>query len=169
MATHKIDLLGSNTLPDTSGDVYQEPASLNFQANDRYPNLIWVFADTATRITLGFAFRVPQNYVGTPAIEWIWATTVTTGNARLEADLTASADGESGDPSADQETIASTVAVPGTARVIKITSLAFTAGTFAVGDLVMGRLARDGAEAGPLDTAAASVYLLAANFSYADA
>lgn len=169
MATHKIDLLGAGTLPDTSGNVYQEPASVNMQVNDRYPNLVFVFADTSTRDTLGIAFRVPQNYVGTPLVGLVWATTVTTGNARLEFDYTAIADGESGDPSADQQTVASTVAVPATARLIKVTEIALTAGNFAAGDLVMARIARDGAEAGPLDTAAASVYLLAAYFSYADA
>ena len=168
MATHRINILGPATLPDTSGNVYAEPAAVNFQANDRYPNVVFVFKDTSTRDTLGFAFLVPQNYVGTPKIGLIWATTVTTGNVRLEADLTAIADGETGDPNSDQESIASTVAVPGTARLLKYTELAFTGSNFAAGDWVMGRIARDGAEAGPLDTAAASLYLLGAYFSYAD-
>jgi hypothetical protein len=168
MATHKIGIIGAATLPDNSGSVYAEPAAINFQSNDRYPNLVWVFRDTSTRDTLGFGFMVPQNYVGTPKIGLVWATTATSGNARLEADLTAVADGESGDPSADQESIAATVAVPGTARLIKITELAFTAGNFSAGDWVIGRIARDGAEAGPLDTLAASLYLLAAYFSYSD-
>lgn len=169
MATLKINILGAATLPDTSGNVYAEPAAVNFQANDHYPNLVFVFKDTSTRDTLGFAFHVPQNYVGTPKVGLIWATTANSGNVRLETDLTAIADGESGDPSADQESIAATVAVPGTARLIKVTELAFTAGNFAAADWVQGRIARDGAEAGPLDTLAASLYLLGAYFSYTDA
>lgn len=168
MATHKIGILGAATLPDNSGNVYAEPAAVNLQANDHYPNIVFVFRDTSTRDTLGFAFQVPQNYVGTPKIGLIWATTATSGNARLEADITAIADGESGDPSADQESIAATVAVPGTARLIKVTELAFTGSNFAAGDWVQGRIARDGAESGPLDTLAASLYLLTAYYSYAD-
>lgn len=169
VATHKINILGSATLPDVSGNVYPEPAALNLQSNDRYPNIVFVFRDTSTRDALGVAFQVPQNYVGTPKIGLVWGTTVTSGDVRLEFDYTAIADGESGDPSSDQESTGSTVIVPGTARLIKVTEVALTGSNFAAGDWVMGRIARDGAEAGPADTAAASVYLLGAYFSYADA
>lgn len=161
-------ILGAGTFPDTSGNVWAEPAALNFQSNDRYPEQVFVFSDTSTRDTLGGAFRVPQNYVGTPKIGLVWGTTVTSGNVRWEFDYTAVADGESADPSADQESVASTVAVPGTARLLKVTEIALTAANFSPGDLVLCAIARDGAEAGPLDTAADSVYLLSAYFSFTD-
>jgi hypothetical protein len=167
MATHVLEIaLG---FPGTSGNVTPEPAAVTFQANDRYPQDVMKFADTATRDTLGFSFIVPQNYVGTPKVGLVWATTATAGNARLAVDLTSVADGESADPSADQESVAATVAAPGTARLQKYTELAFTGATFAAGDRVQGQIARDGAAAGPLDTIAAPVYLLSAYFSYADA
>lgn len=169
MATHTIPILGAATLPDTSGNVTPEPTAVNFQSNDRYPNICFKFADTSTRDTLGGAFQVPQNYVGTPKIGLLWGTTVTSGDVRWEFDYTAIADAESADPSADQESVASTVTVPGTARLLKKTEIALTAGNFAAGDWVEFRIARDGAEAGPLDTDAAAVYLLGAYFSYADA
>lgn len=168
MAIHHLDIMGIASLPDTSGSVYFEPAAINLQANDRYPQLVAVFLDTSTRLVLGGNFRVPVNYVGTPKIGLVWATTVTTGDMRLEGDVTAIADGESGDPSADQESIGATVTVPGTARLLKVTELAFTGATFAANDLVQFAIARDGAQAGPADTAAGSLYLLAAYFSYAD-
>lgn len=155
--------------PDTSGNVTFEPAAVNLQANDRYPFDVAAFADTSTRDTLGVLFRVPQDYVGTAKIGIVWATVPTSGNARLEFDYTAIADGESSDPSADQESVAATVAAPGTARLIKVTEIALTGSNFAPGDLVQGRIARDGAEAGPLDTIAGVVYVLAAYFSYVDA
>jgi hypothetical protein len=167
VATFKIDILGASTLPDTTGSVYFEPAAVNFQANDRYPHLVCVFADTATRIKLGGSFRVPQNYVGTPKVGLIWATTATSGNSDWEFDYTAIADGESGDPSADQEAVdAGAIAAPGTARLIKVTEISLTAGNFAAGDLVQFAIARDGSQD---DTIAASLYLLAAYFSYTDA
>jgi hypothetical protein len=169
MAVHHISILGAATLPDTSGNVYFEPAAVNFQANDRYSQSVAVFKDTSTRDTLGGNFRVPQNYVGTAKVGLVWGTTATSGDVRLEFDYTAIADGESGDPSADQESVAATVTVPGTARLLKVTEISLTSGNLVAGDLVQFRIARDGAEAGPLDTLAASLYLLAAYFSYADA
>lgn len=168
MATLHLPILGAATLPDTSGNVYAEPQAVNLQANDRYSGLVFVFADTATRDKLGGSFRVPQNYVGTPKIGFVWACVPTTGNARWEFDYTAIADAESSDPSTDQESVAATVAAPGTARLAKVTEIALTAANFATADLVQFSIARDGLEAGPLDTIAGSLYLLAAYFSYAD-
>jgi len=168
MATRSKSILGAPTLPDASGNVYFEPAAVNLQANDRYPNLVAVFKDTATRDKLGFAFHVPQDYVTSPVIRIIWSTTATSGNARWEADITAIADGESGDPSSDQESVGSTVAAPGTARLLKFTDLAFTGSNFAAGDLVQGVIARDGAEAGPADTIAAALYVHDVQFRYSD-
>lgn len=169
MATWRVPILGAATLPDTSGNVYPEPAAINLQSNDRYPHITWVFADTSTRDKLGGLFEVPGDYVGSPAIVLVWATTVTSGNVRWEFDYTAIADAESSDPSADQESVGSTVAVPGTARLYKVTSVSLTAGNFAASDTVQFVIARDGAESGPADTAAASVYLANALFRYADA
>lgn len=168
MATHHINILGSATVPDTSGSVYFEPAAINLQSNDRYPQMVAVFTDTSTRLTLGGNFRVPQNYVGTAKVGLVWACVPTTGAVRWEFDYTAIADAESSDPSADQETVGSTVTVPGTARLVKVTEISLTSANLAVGDLVQFVIARDGAEAGPADTLAASVFLFAAYFSYAD-
>ena len=152
-------------LPDTTGSVYFEPAAINFGANDRYPGLPLVMADTATRIGCGFQFRVPQNYVGTPAFVIEWATTATSGNFDSEIDYTAIADNESLDPSADQENLGAVTAAQGTARLRESTSISATAGNFAAGDLVLGTLFRDGAEG---DTIAAAVYIFGLYFSYTD-
>jgi len=164
MATRAKSILGAATLPD--GVVFQEPSSVNVLVNDRYPGMVYVFKDTGTRIKLGVGFYIPPNYVGTPIIRLIWLTVLTSGDVRWEADLTSIADGESGDPSADQESIPLTVTVPGTARLLKYTDLAFTAGTFAPNDFVQGVIARDGTEAA--DTAAGSVYLYDAQFLFSD-
>lgn len=168
MATHVIPILNDATHIDTSGNVYKEPAALNLQSNDRYPQMVYVFTDTSTRDKIGGVFLVPQNYVGTAKVGLVWATTATSGNARWEFDYTAIADAESSDPSADQESVASTVAVPGTARLYKFTEISLTSSNIAVADMVQFAIARDGAEAGPLDTVAASLYLAYAYFKYAD-
>lgn len=169
MATHLIPILGSATLPDTSGNVYQEPQALNFQSNDRYPGMVWVFADTSTRLKLGVGFRVPDNYVGDAYIVLYWGTTATSGKVVWEFDYTAIADGETLDPSSDQESTSSTgTTVPGTARLLDVEAIALTESNFAVGDWVQGVIVRDGADT-TNDTAAASAYLLGAFFSYSDA
>lgn len=171
MATRVIPILGAATMPDATGNVWQEPAAVNLQTNDRYPNLVWAFADTSTRLKLGFAFRVPVDYVGTPKLIVEWATTVTSGKVVIEADYTAAAIAESSDPSADQETVtvnASGVTVPGTARLIAESEMALTGANLAPGDRVMGAIVRDGADT-TNDTAAGVWYVLDAYFSYADA
>jgi hypothetical protein len=163
MATHILPVpleIGS------TADVFHEPASINFGANDRYPVEVVVFKDTATRIGCGFKFRVPQNYVGTPKLLVEWATTATTGTADWEADYTAVADNESLDPSADQEAVGATGTAPGTARLREVTELTLTGSNLAVGDIVLGTLFRDGSES---DTIAASLYVFGLYFSYADA
>lgn len=168
MATRSINILGAGCVPDTTGSVYFEPAAVNLQSNDRYPELVCVFADTSTRIKLGVNFRVPENYVGTAKIGLIWATTVTSGKVVWEFDYTSIADTESADPSADQESTSSTgTTVAGTARLLKVTEISLTSANLAAGDWVQGVIVRDGADT-TNDTAAASAYLLGAYFSYSD-
>jgi hypothetical protein len=164
MATHLLPI--ALELPDSSGNAYFEPAAVNFGSNDRYPGMVLVLKDTATRVGCGFKFRVPQNYVGTPKFVVEWATTATSGTFDVEVDYTAIAAGETLDPSSDQENVAATDTAPGTARFRETVELAATGGNFAAGDIVLGSLFRDGADA---DTIAASVYVFGLYFSYADA
>lgn len=165
MATHIIPVTWG--LPDTSGSVWVEPAAVNFGSNDRYPVDVVVFDDTATRIGMGFKFRVPQNYVGTPQFLVEWSTTATSGTLDAEIDYTAVGgdDAETFDPSADQENIGTTDTASGTARRKQTATLTATAGNFAAGDEVIGTLFRDGSES---DTIAAKVYVFGLRFSYTD-
>jgi hypothetical protein len=160
-----LPILGHGTLP--GANVYQEPAAVNLQANDRYGHLVWVFPDTATKDVLGGTFRVPNNYVGTPVLDALWATTGTSGNVLWDFDYKAIADGESSDPSADDENATSgNIAVPGTARLYKLTSITLSA-NFAAQDLVQFHFGRDGVNES--SGVAASVYLAGLWFKYNDA
>lgn len=167
MATHYQSILGAATKPDDSGNVVQLPAALNLQANDRYPQMVWEFRDSGTRITLGVGFRIQQNYVGTPKIGVVVGAVPTSGAWRFEFDYTAIADGETADPSSDQESVGATITVPGTARLLDVQEIALTAGNFAIGDWVQGMIVRDGTDAA--DTLTATLFLLDAFFSYSDA
>ncbi len=148
--------------------MYFEPAAINFGSNDRYPTEVCVFKDTSTRIGVGFQFRVPQNYVGSPVFVVEWSTTATSGTYDVEVDYTAVGgdDAETFDPAADQENLGATDTASGTARRKQTVTLSATAGNFAAGDVVLGTLFRDGSES---DTIAASVYVFGLYFQYADA
>lgn len=166
MASHRIPILGFGTTPDGSGSVFPEPSSIKL-ANDLYPRLVWVFNDTATKISLYGAFLVPKNYVSAPALVVRWATTATTGNVQWALDYRAIADGESFDPTTHQESVTSgAIAVPGTAKLEKETSINLTAANLAIDDWVEFILSRDGASGN--DTAAAALMLIGASFGYAD-
>ena len=170
MATHRIALFGPATLPDTSGNVFLEPSSVK-DANDLYPGLILIFNDTATRLLIRGRRRIPANYVGSARIKGRWWTTATTGNARWEFDYRAIADGESADPTTNQESVGQTQAAPGTARLYEEFDMALTSANIAVDDMLQFALVRDGAEAGPADTIAAalSVDLESVVLEYSDA
>jgi len=167
MATHAISILGSGTTPDTSGNVFLEPTSVVF-ANDRFNVLVWGFADTATRDKLHFSFNVPKNYVGTASFRLKWYCNVTSGNSLWKVNYKAMADTESADPSTDDEDLSfGSVAVPGTAKLWKYTSVNATSGNFVADDQVHGSLSRDGVNES--SGAAATLYVGALHFIYADA
>lgn len=167
MATHRIPILGWATMPDNSGSVYPELMGTNFAVNNLSKHQLWVFANTAAAMELYGLFQVPQNYVGTAKVVLVWGTTATTGACVWDFDYDAAADAETLDPAAADESVTSTVTVPGTARLAKVTSINLTSANFAVGDTVQYIIRREGADAG--DTLAASAYLLGAYFEYADA
>lgn len=167
MATHAINIFGAATSLDSSGSVYMEPLAINLQANDRYPIMGFAFTDSGTRLKVGGAFVVPQNYVGTPKIRAYAITVATAGDWRYEFDYTAIADGETADPSSDQESVGATVTVPSTTRLLDIQDQNLTGSNFAVGDLVQFSIVRDGSDAA--DTLAATLYLVNAQFVYNDA
>lgn len=169
MATHRLFVPAIAFLPDTSGNVYPKPSSID-DANDAAPHEILAFKDSGTRILAYTTFAVPKNYVGTPKLIVSWRTTATTGNVVVEVDTKAVADGESMDPaSLNDDNGTSTVAVPGTAGLRKDTSFTLT-GTYAADDIVQLAVARDGAQnSGNDDTLAAEWFLEGVFFEYADA
>lgn len=165
MATHRINILGWSALPDTSGNVWLEPAALT-QTNDRYAQLVARFKDTATKDSLGFRFQVPQNYVGTAKFYVNWTTTATSGNAIWNVDYSSAAQTASLDPSADEESLTVTTAAPGSSQTGVVSSMTATAGNFAAGDICQGKVSRNGAGS---DTIAADLIAYEVYFEYLDA
>ena|SRR3990167_1973204 len=165
MATHRLFILATAFLPDTSGNVYPKPSSID-DANDRFPHEILAFKDSGTRIGASTCFLVPKNYVGTPKGYVIWKSTATTGDVVWDVDTKAVADGESLDPSTDDDAQTVTTTTPGTARLRKDSTVTFS-GTYAADDEVLVSVYRDGVQAA--DTLAAEALFEGFIFEYADA
>lgn len=165
MATHRLFIPASAFLPDTSGNVYPKPDSID-NSNDRFPHEILALKDSGSRIGASATFIVPKNYVGTPKGYILWKSTATTGDVVFDVDTKAVADAESLDPSTDDDAQTVTTTTPGTARLRKDSSVTLT-GTYAADDLVLVSVYRDGAQGA--DTLAAEALFEGFVFEYADA
>lgn len=155
-------LSNGNILPDTSGNVWLEPAALT-QTNDRYPQMVARFKDTATKVSLGFRFQVPMDYVGGGKFYTNWTTTATSGNAIWDVDYSSATQTASLDPSADEESLTATTAAPGASQTGVVSSVVATAANFTAGDICQGALSRDGASS---DTIAADLVVYDFYFEY---
>lgn len=165
MATHRLFIPAAAFLPDTSGNVYPKPSSVD-DTNDRFPHEILAFADSGTRIGASTNLAVPKNYVGSPRALVVWKSTATSGDVVWDVDTKAIADGESLDPSTDDDAQTVTTTTPATARLRKDSAVTLT-GTYAADDVVLLSVYRDGAQVA--DTLAADALLEGVFFEYADA
>ena len=164
MATRRINILNFATLPDTSGNVWFEPAALT-QTNDRYPQMVARFKDTATKDSLGIRFPVPDNYVGSPVMEVIWTSTATTGNVIWVIDYNSGSKTATLDPSTDEESPTVTTAAPGTSQTGVASRMTLTAANLAANDIFQGKVSRNGAGS---DTMAADAVVYNIIFEYVD-
>lgn len=168
MATHRIPILGANTVPDSSGDVFFEPYTIK-ATNDNWGYMVAIFNDTAARNGLRGAFAVPQNYVDTANVVIVWTATATSGDVEFDFDYRAVGgnDIESLDQATAQESVNANDTAPSAVNERMEISIALTDGNFAAGDTVQFELFRDGTDAGDTMSAAAIVHQVL--FEYADA
>lgn len=164
MATRRRSIINHACIPDSSGNVFQEPMTVP-GSNDVWGHLIHTFKDTATRIGLHGQFKVPKDYVGTPKLVITWTSVATSGNKVHDFDYRAVAAGESLDQAGNQESVTGTSAAPASALLAKETIIDLSA-NFAVDDTVQWTYFRDGTAA---DTIAASTHVLDLEFQYVDA
>jgi len=172
MATHQISMLGANTVPDSSGNCWQEPYS-NLATNDVWPMLIYRFgasnaAQPTTRIGLYGQFTVPQNYVTSAVVIPIWTATLTSGDVVWDLDYrtVGGDDTTSLDQSGTEESVSVTDTAPSAANERLTPSLNPTDANFAVGETIEFGLFRDGTDAA--DTMAGSAILVDLIFQYSD-
>jgi hypothetical protein len=169
MATHRIPILGFNTVPDSSGNVFIEPYPVK-ASNDRWDHLVVVYNDTSTDLSLFGLFEVPQNYVGTAAIVVVWTATATSGNVRWQFNYrtVGGDDTTSLDQAGTEESVEANDVAPGAAHRRMTATLSLTSANLAAGETVEFDLTREGSDTGN-DTMAAAAILHGVYFQYADA
>lgn len=168
MATRRESILGWATVPDPTGEVFLEPYSIK-ATNDVWKNLVVVFSDSGTRIGIYGLFDVPQDYVDTANVIFVWTSTAIIGDVEWDFEYRAVGgnDIESLDQAGTQESVNANDTAPSAAHERMEISIALTDGNFAAGDTVEFFAVRDGTDAG--DTMAVSALLFGLFFEYADA
>jgi hypothetical protein len=69
MSTHRLPIMGANTIPDSTGECYQSNISVEMAlATGLMKNLVMTLKDPSADTGFYGVFEVPQNYVGTPVI-----------------------------------------------------------------------------------------------------
>lgn len=174
MATHRISLLGPNTAPDSSGNIWQDLYS-RLASNDVWPFGVFNFGGTisnnaapTTRIGLYGNVAIPKNYVGTAKLVVVWTSTLTSGDVVWDFDYrgVTGNDSESLDQSGNQESVSVTDTAPGAAHRRLECSVNLTSANLAADDTLEFGLFRDGTDAA--DTLAGTAILIDAFLEYAD-
>lgn len=168
MATRRKSMLGWATVPDSTGEVFLEPYPIK-ATNDVWKNLVIVFNDSGTRIGIYGVFDVPQDYVDTANVVWVWTATAVVGDVELDFEYRAVGgnDTESLDQAGTQESVNQNDTAPSAIHERMELTDALTDGNFAAGDTVTFFAARDGTDGG--DTMAAAMLLFGLFFEYNDA
>ena len=170
MATHRIPIIGWESKPDASADVFFEPATVK-GTNDFFQGMVLVFNDSGADDEIFGRFTVPQNYVDTANLVVVWTTTATTGDWEIGFAYRAVGgnDTESLDQATAQESLLSgnNDTAPSATDERMEFSIALTDGNFAAGDTVQFIFSREGLDAG--DTLAAAIRVFDLYFEYNDA
>lgn len=167
MATHRVPIFNSHTVPDTTGDAFFEPYTIK-ATNDVWGHLILVLNDTSTDIGVFGKFAVPVNYVDTANLVVVWTSTAVVGDVEFDFMYRAVGgnDTESLDQAGNQEDVNSNDTAPSAAHERMELTIALTDGNFAAEDTVEYFFSRDGTDGG--DTIAAAVLVFGLFFEYDD-
>jgi len=167
MATHCFPIL-SGVLP-LDANAYLAPY-LVANAATTQNFLCWRMSGTADSQLSGL-FRVPANYVGTPALKITWTSQTTTGNCVFNfRHRTMTAGSSLADISTSPTERADTVTTsskPGAADQVEEDSISLTTTDLAAGGLVYFELERKATDGS--DTKTDWVEVLDVSFQYADA
>jgi len=168
MATHRIPVLGFQTVPDpTNGEVFFEPYSVK-ATNDVWKYLVLIFTDGSTRDGVRFCFNVPKNYVAGSKLIVVWTSTATSGDVEWDVDYRSVGgnDTESLDQAGTQESVNQLDTAPSAANERMEIAITLLNTNFAADDTCQIELFRDKTDAG--DTMAAAAIVHEVLFEYTD-
>lgn len=176
MATHQISLLGPNTSPDSSGNIWQDLFS-RLATNDVWPYGVFNFGGTianntapTTRIGLYGNCQIPNNLnvAGTVTIIPVWTASVITNDVVWDFDyrVVGGNDTTSLDQSGVEESDTVTDTAPGAAWRRLTPSITPTTANFTPGATLQWGLFRDGTDAA--DTMAGTAVLVDLILQYTD-
>ena len=131
-------------MPDTSGDVWGEPASI-LNTNTPFGDFIWIFEDSGNADDLFFSFGIPEDFKSNAFLRVIWTSSATSGDVDLDFLYRAvgGSDLESLDQSTAQRTISQTnLSAPSATRERMTTDFSMTDADLAADDTVKCALRR---------------------------
>jgi hypothetical protein len=172
MATRKLQHIHLIGRPDTSGEAFFEPSSI-LRTNDVWNNDILRLGSAAAAsptVKHGVygSFEVPEDYVNSAVIRFIWSSSLIANDVVLFFDYrtVAGNDANSLDQAGTEEALTVTDTAPGAAHRRMEATITPTAGNFVAGETVQFYLGRDGAAVG--DTIVGPAYLENVLFEYSD-
>jgi hypothetical protein len=163
MATQRMPILGFNTTPDTSGEVYPNLYS-TIDSGAVIDPLVLVFA-AATKNGVRGSFRVPEIYVDSAVLKIVCTANATAGTIVFDWSVLTRSGTEDMGAAATRTTETGNVTKGGTAFTREEVSITLTDTDYVAGDEALFELFMDGVTA----TIAAPVAVFGVYFQYADA
>lgn len=169
-STFRPSILNGSINPDTSGNVWWEPASVA-ETNGFFPAGLWRFKNSGSaKIKIRGSWNVPKNYnaSGTTTVVVAWSTTATSNSVvwGFEYRSIGGDDTTSIDQSSAVETLSVTDAAPTAAWRRLVTTMTVTASNLAADDTLLFNFYRD--KSSGSDTLAADAYLIGLYLQYTD-
>ena len=170
MATHRISILGANTVPDATGECYQAPIDVEITTLATFPgsNLVFVLKDPSADTGFYGSFMVPENYTGTCKIGVVGVLDGTTGTTSVDFEWSyiSLTDNEAVDAAYTENVTWNTGNTSGwTNEDVVIVEGSPTSANFTAGDIVMFYLKRDSGT----DDFVGDFHVLDLYFEYSDA
>lgn len=168
-STVRFPILGFGFQFDSSGKCVPDPWD-TLASNDFVKGNVIRFdedgnnnAQITTKAGFYGRFKIPKDYSTTPKAVISWTSTIGSGDCVWDFDYRTAAVGETLDSASWQESVTATTTAPSARNSIE-TSIALTAGNFAVDDIVQYFCGCDGVDAA--DTLAGARLLFNLEFEY---
>lgn len=166
MATHRIPILGANTVPDSSGDVFFEPYTVKDTGPAAWDGLVLIFNESGAKDGIRSNFRVPENYVGSAKFLVVWTANATTGNLNMDLSYLNRSGAEDMGAAYESTDDNATSTKSGTAFQRTELTITPTAGDFVAGDECLYELFRDSLDVA--DTLGSPAIIFGIYFEYSD-